>query len=120
MKNKKLLAVLVAMAMAASLSACGGASDSAASSSESTDSSQTQEETQSTDTGADASESAGEATGSIAQFADGWGDTNNAFDPLAISETWTFEEMRENLGAVPTSDASFAIAGNIRTEDNVY
>ena len=120
MKNKKLLAVLVAMAMAASLSACGGSSDSAASSSESTDSSQTQEETQSTDTGADASESVGEATGSIAQFADGWGDTNNAFDPLAISETWTFEEMRENLGAVPTSDASFAIAGNIRTEDNVY
>lgn len=56
----------------------------------------------------------------FAQFADGWGDTNTAFDPLAIEETWTFEEMREQLGAVPTGDAEFSIAGNIRTEDNVY
>lgn len=119
MKNKKLLAVLVAMSMAASLSACGGSDDSAASSSTGTDAAQTQEES-SDSTDASTEDSAPAATGAIAQFADGWGDTNNAFDPLAIEETWTFEEMRSNLGAIPASDASFAIAGNIRTEDNVY
>lgn len=115
MKNKKLLAVLVTLSMAASLSACGG-SDAPANNTQD-QSSAAESQTGGTASDGAASESAG---GAIAQFADGWGDTNVAFDPLAISETWTFEEMRENLGAVPLSDASFSIAGNIRTEDNVY
>ena len=56
----------------------------------------------------------------IPQFADGWGDTYEAFDPLTFDDAITFEEMREQLGAVPVSDEAIAIAGNIRTEDNVY
>ncbi|MCI8312301.1 MAG: substrate-binding domain-containing protein [Lachnospiraceae bacterium] len=120
MKNKKVLAVLVAVSMAASLSACGGGSGDSAASSANTEEATTQAEAE--DTTSDASkEGESEAiTGAIAQFADGWGDTNSPFDPLAITETWTFEEMRNNLGAIPASDASFSIAGNIRTEDNVY
>lgn len=118
MKNKKLLAVLVAMSMAASLSACGGSSDAPASSTQEQGSAESEEQADAGD--AASGEDSGAAEGTIAQFADGWGDTNQPFDPLAISETWTFEEMRENLGAVPTGDAAFSIAGNIRTEDNVY
>lgn len=56
----------------------------------------------------------------IAQFKDGWGDANTAFDPLTFDDAITFEEMRDQLGAIPKSDAEFLIAGNIRTEDNVY
>ena len=56
----------------------------------------------------------------IAQFKDGWGDTNSAFDPLTFDDAITFNEMREQLGAIPKSDDSFKLAGNIRTEDNVY
>ena len=117
MKNKKVLAVLVAVSMAASLSACGGGSGDSAASSANTEEATTQAEAE--DTTSDASkEGESEATtGAIAQFADGWGDTNSPFDPLAITETWTFEEMRNNLGAIPASDASFSIAGNIRTEE---
>lgn len=116
MRNKKVLAVLLAMSMAASMTACGGSGDSASAPTAGTDNAQeAPADASAEDTGA-----ASEAVGAIAQFADGWGDTNNAFDPLAIEETWTFEEMREQLGAVPKSDASFSIAGNIRTEDNVY
>ncbi|MDO4620897.1 MAG: substrate-binding domain-containing protein [Lachnospiraceae bacterium] len=55
-----------------------------------------------------------------AQFAVGWGDTNDAFDPLTVEGAITFEEMRELCGDIPASDAEFSIAGNIRTEDNVY
>ncbi len=56
----------------------------------------------------------------IPQFADGWGDVYEAFDPLTFEDAITFEEMREQLGAIPVSDEAFYIAGNIRTEDNVY
>ena len=52
----------------------------------------------------------------IAQFKDGWGDTNSAFDPLTFDDAITFNEMREQLGAIPKSDDSFKLAGNIRTE----
>ena len=43
----------------------------------------------------------------IAQFKDGWGDTNSAFDPLTFDDAITFNEMREQLGAIPKSDDSF-------------
>ena len=56
----------------------------------------------------------------VPQFEDGWGDTYEAFDPLTIEGAISFEEMREQLGAIPVSEEEIAIAGNIRTEDNVY
>ncbi len=49
-----------------------------------------------------------------------WGDANEAFDPLAIEESWTFEELRENLGAIPAYEEELAIAGNVRPVGNVY
>ena len=58
--------------------------------------------------------------GGILQFQDGWGDTNVAFDPLEIEGAISFQQMREQLGAIPKSEAVCSIAGNIRTEDNVY
>ena len=60
------------------------------------------------------------AMAEVAQFSDGWGDTYEAFDPLTFDDAITFEEMREQNGAVPASEEAFAIAANIRTEDNVY
>lgn len=102
MKMKKKLAVLLIATMAISMVGCGSSSDSSKEASSSGETAEVAE------------------NGEIAQFKDGWGDTNTAFDPLAIEETWSFEEMRENLGAVPKSDQAIALAGNIRTEDNVY
>lgn len=99
---KKKLAVLLIATMAISMVGCGSSSDSSKEASSSGETAEVAE------------------NGEIAQFKDGWGDTNTAFDPLAIEETWSFEEMRENLGAVPKSDQAIALAGNIRTEDNVY
>ncbi len=60
------------------------------------------------------------ALADVPQFADGWGDTYEAFDPLTVEDAITFEEMREQLGAVPVSEDALSIAANIRTEDNVY
>ena len=60
------------------------------------------------------------AMAAVAQFEDGWGDVYEAFDPLTFEDAITCEEMREQLGAIPVSDEAIAIAGNIRTEDNVY
>lgn len=60
------------------------------------------------------------AMAAVPQFEDGWGDTYEAFDPLTFDDAITFDEMREQLGAIPVSEDAIAIAGNIRTEDNVY
>ncbi len=60
------------------------------------------------------------AMAAVAQFEGGWGDVYEAFDPLTFDDAITFEEMREQLGAVPAPGEDIAIAGNIRTEDNVY
>ncbi len=49
----------------------------------------------------------------------GW-DTSKAFDPLTVEETWTFDEMRENLGAIPKSDKEIKLGATIRSVDNVY
>lgn len=60
------------------------------------------------------------AMAAVPQFEGGWGDTYEAFDPLTFDDAITFEEMREQLGAIPAKGDDIAIAGNIRTEDNVY
>lgn len=112
---KKGIAVLLSTIMALSLTACGSASapkEETESAAEVTVASSMEE--------SEVGESE-ESTEQSAMFSDGWGDTNNAFDPLAIEETWTFEEMRQNLGDIPVdSNKEISLAGNIRTNDNVY
>ena len=105
---KKWIALLLALVMVASLAACAkdeGTTDQPAAGE-----------------GTEEEAAGGETTGNgeIAQFADGWGDEYTAFNPLEIEETWTFDEMRENLGDVPAAGSDLLLAGNIRTYDNVY
>ena len=98
---KKLVVLLLVIALALSLAACGNSSQTPPSAAPSSEA------------------SAAASSGTVEMFADGWGDANTAFDPLAIEETWTFEEMRKNLGDIPASDSELLLAGNIRTYDNV-
>ena len=37
-----------------------------------------------------------------------------------MEETWTFDEMRENLGAIPSTDKEIHLGATIRSVDNVY
>ena len=106
--KRKVLSVLLSAAIVASMVGCG--SKDTASSTEATTDAATEE----TSTTADAS------TEVPAQFAAGWGDTSKAFDPLTVEETWTFDEMRENLGAIPKSDKEIKLGATIRSVDNVY
>ena len=103
---KKSLVLILVIALALSLAACGSTAQTPA--------------TDNSASAAPASDAASGSSGTVEMFADGWGDANTAFDPLAIEETWTFEEMRENLGDIPVSDTELLLAGNIRTYDNVY
>lgn len=110
--KRKMINVLLCAAMTAAAVGCGStASDESAGTPAAEE---TEGET------ADAAESTGAENGIPAQFAGGWGDTSQAFDPLVVEETWTFDEMRENLGAIPAADTEFALAATIRSVDNVY
>lgn len=110
--KRKMLSVLLSAAIVASMAGCGksdtGASTDAAA-----------ETTTEATTDAD-SESTADDAAVPAQFAAGWGDASQAFDPLAVEETWTFDEMRENLGAIPSTDKEIHLGATIRSVDNVY
>ena len=109
--KRKMLSVLLSAAIVASMAGCGK-SDTGAS----TDAAET-----TTEAAADAdSESTADDAAVPAQFAAGWGDASQAFDPLAVEETWTFDEMRENLGAIPSTDKEIHLGATIRSVDNVY
>ena len=105
--KRKMLSVLLSAVIVASMAGCGK-SDTGAS----TDAAET-----TTETGA---ESTADDAAVPAQFAAGWGDASQAFDPLAVEETWTFDEMRENLGAIPSTDKEIHLGATIRSVDNVY
>lgn len=109
--KRKMLSVLLCAVMAAAMAGCGNTA-----SSETADSPAAEETTEAPAEG-DTAEEAAEVP---AQFAGGWGDTSQAFDPLVVEETWTFEEMRENLGAIPAAETELALAATIRSVDNVY
>lgn len=109
--KRKMISVLLCAAMAVSAVGCGGTT-----SSETTSSPAAEESVSESGTG----DTAEEATGVPAQFAGGFGDTSQPFDPLVVEETWTFDEMRENLGAIPAADRALALAATIRSVDNVY
>ena len=110
--KRKVVSVLLCAAMVLTMAGCGNG---------------TQEETagntaEATET---VDESAGDTSeGSVSavppQFTSGWGDTSQAFDPLVVEETWTFDEMRENLGAIPVEGSDFKLGATIRSLDNVY
>ncbi len=109
--KRKMLSVLLSAAIVASMAGCGK-SDTGAS----TDAAETTTEAT---TDAD-SESTADDAAVPAQFAAGWGDASQAFDPLEVEETWTFDEMRENLGAIPSTDKEIHLGATIRSVDNVY
>ncbi len=110
--KRKMLSVLLSAAIVASMAGCGksdtGATTDAAA-----------ETTTEAVTDAD-SEGTTDDAAVPAQFAAGWGDASQAFDPLAVEETWTFDEMRENLGAIPSTDKEIHLGATIRSVDNVY
>lgn len=106
--KRKMLSVLLSAAIVASMAGCGK-SDTGASTDAAAE----------TTTEAGAESTADDAT-VPAQFAAGWGDASQAFDPLAVEETWTFDEMRENLGAIPSTDKEIHLGATIRSVDNVY
>ncbi len=106
--KRKMLSVLLSAAIVASMAGCGK-SDTGASTDAAAETT--------TETGAEST--ADDAT-VPAQFAVGWGDASQAFDPLAVEETWTFDEMRENLGAIPSTDKEIHLGATIRSVDNVY
>lgn len=110
--KRKMISVLLCAAMTAAAVGCGSTASDESAGTPAVE--ETGGET------ADAAESTEGATGIPAQFAGGWGDTSQAFDPLVVEETWTFDEMRENLGAIPAADTEFALAATIRSVDNVY
>lgn len=111
---KRTLSLFLALAMTLSLAACGGGggTSSGGTKNPSTSNPGTNQPAGSTSGGGTASDGG--------MFAGGWGDANQPFDPLAVQETWTFEEMRAALGAVPASSAELALAANIRPVGNVY
>lgn len=110
--KRKMLSVLLSAAIVASMAGCGksdtGATTDAAA-----------ETTTEAATDVD-SEGTTDDAAVPAQFAAGWGDASQAFDPLAVEETWTFDEMRENLGAIPSTDKGIHLGATIRSVDNVY
>lgn len=110
--KRKMLSVLLSAAIVASMAGCGksdtGATTDAAA-----------ETTTEAATDVD-SEGTTDDAAVPAQFAAGWGDASQAFDPLAVEETWTFDEMRENLGAIPSTDKEIHLGATIRSVDNVY
>ena len=108
--KRKMLSVLLSAAIVASMAGCGK-SDTGTSTDAAAESTTTEAAAESTATG-DAEVPA--------QFAAGWGDASQAFDPLAVEETWTFDEMRENLGAIPSTDKEIHLGATIRSVDNVY
>lgn len=110
--KRKMLSVLLSAAIVASMAGCGK-SDTGASTDAAAETT--------TEAAADAdSESTADDAAVPAQFAAGWGDASQAFDPLAVEETWTFDEMRENLGAIPSTDKEIHLGATIRSVDNVY
>lgn len=117
---KKTLALILALVMLLSLAACGGSDKASGSASASSNDTASASTDQAGDTKATTDSAASGSKADISMFADNWGDANTAFDPLSVEDTWTFEQMREELGAVPAGAASLLIAGNIRTYDNVY
>lgn len=106
--KRKMLSVLLSAAIVASMAGCGK-SDTGASTDAAAE----------TTTEASA-ESTTDDSAVPAQFAAGWGDASQAFDPLTVEETWTFDEMRENLGAIPSTDKEIHLGATIRSVDNVY
>ena len=106
--KRKMLSVLLSAAIVASMAGCGK-SDTGASTDAAAE----------TTTEASA-ESTTDDSAVPAQFAAGWGDASQAFDPLTVDETWTFDEMRENLGAIPSTDKEIHLGATIRSVDNVY
>lgn len=110
--KRKVVSILLCAAMAMAMAGCGSSTqeETAESAAESTQTSDTSSE--------DASD---DASSTIPpQFASGWGDTSQAFNPLTVEETWTFDEMRENLGAIPVEETEFHLGATIRSLDNVY
>ncbi len=113
---KRGILMFLSTAMVFTLSACGSAAVT-----ESEKTAETQKEATAVPSGEETDPDDNSAQGTVSMFSEGWGDANQAFDPLAIEETWTFEEMRENLGDIPASSGEeIFLAGNIRTNDNVY
>ena len=110
--KRKMLSVLLTAAIVASMAGCGK-SDTGASTDAAAETT--------TEAATDASEESTADDAAVpAQFAAGWGDASQAFDPLAVEETWTFDEMRENLGAIPSTDKEIHLGATIRSVDNVY
>jgi ribose transport system substrate-binding protein len=114
--KKKLIGTLLVVSMAASLLVGCGSSSNKQSESISSN------ETSTSNTEATVGGTENTLSNEIpAQFANGWGNTSEAFDPLTKSETWTFSEMRENLGAIPKADGkSLSFGATNRSVDNVY
>lgn len=110
--KRKVVSILLCAAMVMAMAGCGSSTqeETAENAAESTQTSDTSSE--------DVSDDASPAI--PPQFASGWGDTSQAFDPLAVEETWTFDEMRENLGAIPVEEKEFSLGATIRSLDNVY
>ena len=110
--KRKVVSILLCAAMVMAMAGCGSSTqeETAENAAESTQTSDTSSE--------DVSDDASPAI--PPQFASGWGDTSQAFDPLTVEETWTFDEMRENLGAIPVEEKEFSLGATIRSLDNVY
>lgn len=110
--KRKVVSILLCAAMVMAMAGCGSSTqeETAENAAESTQTSDTSSE--------DVSDDASPAI--LPQFASGWGDTSQAFDPLTVEETWTFDEMRENLGAIPVEEKEFSLGATIRSLDNVY
>lgn len=110
--KRKVVSILLCAAMVMAMAGCGSSTqeETAENAAESTQTSDTSSE--------DVSDDASPAI--PPQFASGWGDTSQAFDPLVVEETWTFDEMRENLGAIPVEEKEFSLGATIRSLDNVY
>lgn len=116
--KRKMISVLLCAAMAAAAVGCGSSSSSSSASEETASAAETEEEE--AEVSESETEEAAEDSGLPAQFAGGLGDTSQPFDPLVVEETWTFDEMRENLGAIPVGDKALSLAATIRSVDNVY
>ena len=110
--KRKVVSILLCATMVMAMAGCGSSTqeETAENAAESTQTSDTSSE--------DVSDDASPAI--PPQFASGWGDTSQAFDPLTVEETWTFDEMRENLGAIPVEEKEFSLGATIRSLDNVY
>ncbi|MBS6395914.1 MAG: substrate-binding domain-containing protein [Clostridiales bacterium] len=110
--KRRMLSVLLCAVMATAVFGCGSgaASEPVAAETEAAPSGEAEIQ----------GETEKETVGVPAQFSAGWGDTSQAFDPLVVEETWTFEEMREKLGPIPVDGSELALAATIRSVDNVY